>query len=489
MSSPVQVGEILAGKYKVEAVLGIGGMGVVVAARHMQLGERVAIKCLLPQVLDRTDVVTRFLREGQAAARIRSEHIARVYDVGTLENGVPYLVMEYLEGSDLGALLRAQGRFPIEDAVDYVLQACEALADVHALGIIHRDLKPGNLFLTQRNDGMPVIKLIDFGISKVGPQEDPVGPPTSKEEVTQADVTMGTPSFMSPEQMVSARDVDARSDIWSLGIILHCLLTSRVPFQGTNVMEVYDLILKGAPPLRRFRSDAPERLEKIVLRCLRKDRKERYDNVGELAAELAAYGPPHASQSAERTARILRAKAAGRSATPVSAPSFSQPDMKAIPTKIEGAVSVEPRTADTTTVHLPLADSGGTESSWGQLTSLPARLRRRSLVFFALGGGLAGAVAIMLFIRHVSEDSSPSPTSPSEKPIATAEQASAAATPPPAVGADASAAPTPNISAALSASAKAGAIAPTGTRRSSQPRAVEPKKPPPKKKDLFSDPR
>ena len=167
MSAPVKIGETLAGKYIVERVLGVGGMGVVVAAKHIHLGERVAIKFLLPNALAQPDVVERFLREGKAAAKMKSEHIARVRDTGTLDSGAPYLVMEYLDGHDLSAVLSEKGTFPMEVAVGYVLQACEALADAHAAGVIHRDLKPGNLFLTRKNDGTPVIKVIDFGISKL----------------------------------------------------------------------------------------------------------------------------------------------------------------------------------------------------------------------------------------------------------------------------------------------------------------------------------
>ena len=167
MSAPVAVGEILAGKYVVERILGMGGMGVVVAARHIQLDERVAIKFLLPEAAKKPGIVARFLREGRASSKIRSEHVARVYDVGTLESGPPYIVMEYLEGSDLAAIIKQLGPLSVDEAVEYVLQACEALAEAHTAGIVHRDLKPGNLFLTTRADGSPAVKVIDFGISKV----------------------------------------------------------------------------------------------------------------------------------------------------------------------------------------------------------------------------------------------------------------------------------------------------------------------------------
>jgi serine/threonine protein kinase len=163
MVAPIGVGDVLAGKYRVERVLGRGGMGVVVAARHLRLGERVAIKLPAARMIARGDTVARMVREGRAAMRIRSEHVARVYDAGTLETGEPYLVMEHLDGRALGAILAAEGPLPIEAAVEHVLQACEALAEAHALGIVHRDLKPSNLFLTRRADGSPVIKVIDFG--------------------------------------------------------------------------------------------------------------------------------------------------------------------------------------------------------------------------------------------------------------------------------------------------------------------------------------
>ena len=304
MSAPVKIGETLAGKYTVERVLGVGGMGVVVSAKHIHLGERVAIKFLLPHALARPDVVKRFLQEGQAAAKMKSDHIARVRDVGTLDNGAPYLVMEYLEGDDLGVVLRAKGTIAMEVAVGYILQACEALADAHSAGVIHRDLKPGNLFLTRKNDGTPVIKIIDFGISKVGVTGDGL-PPIGNGEMTETAMMMGSPLYMAPEQMASARDVDGRSDIWSLGIILHTLLTGQPPFKAASVMQVYELIIAGAPPLRSVLPGAPEGLEKILLRCLQKQRKDRYDNVADLAAALVEFGPAAARESAERTARIL----------------------------------------------------------------------------------------------------------------------------------------------------------------------------------------
>src|SRR4051812_9601830 len=206
MAAPVNLGDVVAEKYLIERVLGKGGMGVVYVAKHLQLGERVAIKFLQQKTLENEELVARFLREGRTAARLRSEHIARVRDVGTLPDGAPYLVMEYLDGRDFDAVLAEHGALDPQVAVKYVLQACEALAEAHSMGIIHRDLKPANLILIRKRDGSTAIKIIDFGISKLSASEGEPG-------MTQAAVMMGSPLYMAPEQMASARDADARSDV------------------------------------------------------------------------------------------------------------------------------------------------------------------------------------------------------------------------------------------------------------------------------------
>jgi serine/threonine-protein kinase len=301
---PVHEGDVLAGKYRVERVLGMGGMGVVVAARHIQLDERVALKFLLPQFVENREVVARFAREGRAAAKIRSEHVARVTDVGMLETGSPYLVMECLEGTDLSALVARQGPLAEADAVEYVLQACEALAEAHALGIVHRDLKPANLFLTRRADGSAAAKVLDFGISKV---TSPGGGGQSDTGMTQTTSSLGSPIYMSPEQMTSAKSVDARSDIWGLGVVLFELLSGDVPFQGESFAHLCVLIATAAPlSLRSLRPRVSLGLEAVILRCLQKDRADRFTDVAELAAALGPFGPPRASVSVERAERILR---------------------------------------------------------------------------------------------------------------------------------------------------------------------------------------
>jgi tRNA A-37 threonylcarbamoyl transferase component Bud32 len=320
MSTEVHEGQILAGKFRIERVLGQGGMGVVVAATHIQLDERVALKFLLPEALSNPEAVARFAREARAAVKIKSEHVARVSDVGTLESGSPYMVMEYLEGRDLADWVRHSGAMRIPDAVEFVLQACEAIAEAHALGIVHRDLKPANLFVTQRVDGSPCIKVLDFGISKL------TSPGSNSDMgMTRTTAVMGSPLYMSPEQMSSTRNVDARTDIWALGIILYEVLTGRVPFEAETMPQLCGMILQDPPrPLRALRQDVPEALEWVVLRCLEKNRDARFANVAQLAAALAPFGPAGARRSAERIARVL-----GTSG--VLSAGFSAPGSAALP--------------------------------------------------------------------------------------------------------------------------------------------------------------
>ena len=297
----VREGDVLGGKYRVERVLGVGGMGVVVAAHHIQLGERVALKFLLPEALDNDEAVARFAREAQAAARIKSEHVARVTDVGTLPGGGPYIVMEYLDGGDLASWLKRRGVLPIGVAVEFVLQACVAVADAHAIGIIHRDLKPSNLFCVRRSDGQLTIKVIDFGISKVSRAGGSAVPDTRTAAV------MGSPPYMSPEQMRSAKDVTAQSDIWSLGVILFELMVGRTPFEAETVTELAIKVTnEPAPFLRGFRPEIPAGLEAAVLKCLEKDRRARFRNVAELARDLLPFAPARARASVDRIAGILQ---------------------------------------------------------------------------------------------------------------------------------------------------------------------------------------
>jgi serine/threonine-protein kinase len=284
MDRPAQPGDVLLGKYRVERVLGQGGMGFVVAARHVELGQLYAIKFLLPEVLAHHEALERFLREARAAAQLKSEHVARVHDVGRMQNGAPYMILEYLEGTDLKVHLSRQGPLPVEDAVTFVLHACDAIAEAHALGIIHRDLKPANLFLVRRRNGSSCVKVLDFGISKH----------TGTEEVdlTNTNMSLGSPLYMSPEQMSKTKAVDGRTDIWALGVILYELLTGNSPFRAGSMLEVAAKVLQQEPrPLREVRPDVPEGLVSLIGRCLRKHRDDRWTTVEEFVQALEEFVP------------------------------------------------------------------------------------------------------------------------------------------------------------------------------------------------------
>ncbi len=311
ISIGVRPGEVVAGKYRLERVLGAGGMGVVVSAHHIQLDERVALKFLLPEALSNPEAVARFVREARAAVKIKNEHVARVSDVGQLENGAPYMVMEFLQGGDLAQWLKQNGPLPFEQAVDFVLQACVAVADAHALRIVHRDLKPANLFCVRRSDGQLMIKVLDFGISKTtspgssGPGMD----------MTKTSALMGTPLYMSPEQMRSSRDVDGATDLWALGVILFELMAGKPPFHADSMTELVMKVASDPPPsLRTFRPDAPQGLDAVIGKCLEKDRNKRYRSVGELAVALLPFAPKRANVSVERISGILHAAGLSESA-------------------------------------------------------------------------------------------------------------------------------------------------------------------------------
>jgi eukaryotic-like serine/threonine-protein kinase len=314
----IKPGDIVAGKYKIVRILGEGGMGVVVEALHQALDQRVAIKFHRQKVGGGSDSVARFLREAKSAAQIRSEHVVRVTDVAVLEDGDPYFVMEYLEGQDLDSVIQSDGPLSIPLALDYTLQVCEALAEAHALGIVHRDLKPANLFLAKRADGSVVIKLLDFGISKM------VLKGTDAElSMTKTRALMGSPLYMAPEQMRSTRRVDHRADLWSLGVLVHEILTAETPFLGETLPEVCASIAADDPiPLRAKRPEAPPELEEVILRCLEKDPEHRFADVADFALALAPIAPPEAERSIARIVRILRGQL-----TPTIPPSSIRPSL------------------------------------------------------------------------------------------------------------------------------------------------------------------
>jgi serine/threonine-protein kinase len=447
-SAVPQPGDVLLGKYRVERVIGVGGMGAVVAARHLQLEEQVAIKFLLPQMLAHAEIVQRFLREARSAIKIRSEHCVRVLDVGTLESGAPYMVMEFLQGQDLSTLVDPRRPLPIPDTIDWVLQAGEALAEAHVLGIVHRDLKPANLFLTRRADGTPCVKVLDFGISKQTASGADAG-------VTKTQAVLGSPRYMSPEQMRSTRDVDARADVWALGAVVHELVAGEPPFDAETMTALCAAILQDPPRLiRTTRPDVPPQLEAAVRGALEKDRDRRFQNIAQLAAALAPFGSPSARASAERIARVLGVPAGAPQPTAMldprtSNPAFSRPSPMAATTGGSGSI-----TSDVTR-----------RPSSGALVAIGVG----AFLLLAVGGG----VGLVAWKRHATGEAAAAAAS--TPPTTASPVVTPPAAPPSAVGlVDPAATPSPSTPATASSSASA---AQSGAP-ASVPATIPPRRPP-----------
>ncbi|AKV02848.1 serine/threonine protein kinase [Labilithrix luteola] len=302
-------GELVDGRYRIDEYLGGGGMATVYRATHLALAQPVAIKTIAPSVRMLPGIAERFLREARAATRLKGEHVVRVFDVGTMADGTPFMVMELLEGDDLGALIAAGTAISIERACDFVLETCEALAEVHGLGIIHRDVKPANLFLTRGPDGRSSIKLIDFGVSHV---DAPLSSPAPG--LTRPEMIVGSPQYMSPEQMHAASKIDGRSDLWSLGAVLYELLTGDPPYGNEGFWSVCLAAAHGPPPAPSTRRrGVPAGLDNVVLRCLRFEPEDRFADAAALAVALAPFASPGGAERARSTARVLEAaKARGR---------------------------------------------------------------------------------------------------------------------------------------------------------------------------------
>ncbi len=318
-------GDIVGGKYRVEGVLATGGMGIVLSAMHLRLRERVAIKVLKPEIAARAPAVARFMREARLSMKLHGEHVVRIFDVDVLGDSLPYFVMEQLEGEDLATHIAKEAPLPIAEIVDYMLQVCEGVAEAHALGIVHRDLKPANLFLTRKADGGALMKVLDFGVSKAAaaffdtdadtaPSSDPhilaARPEVDDATLTSTRAMIGSPRYMSPEQVRSSRDVDARSDIWALGAILYEMACGSPPFAGTDLERLRaDIVDRPHPPL----DAAPARIRAIVDKCLAKDPADRYRNIATLADALADVGPESMRDHAARVRSILGMPARERS--------------------------------------------------------------------------------------------------------------------------------------------------------------------------------
>jgi len=307
----IKRGEVLAGRYRVENVLGEGGMGLVVAATHVQLGKKVAVKILRPQLASDEEQSARFSREAQAGVRLTGEHSVHVLDVGALSDGTPYMVMEFLVGADLGEVLAQRKKLMPQEAVDYILQAAEGVGEAHAHGIIHRDVKPQNLFLTHRADGSPLVKVLDFGLNKDIDND---------KTLTKSRTIFGSPYYMSPEQMKASRDVDARTDIWALGACLYELLVGEPPFEAPTVAELMIKVLQEDPQPPHERSPAVlPALSEVVLRCLKRKPEERFQAIQGFAAALEPFGSPRSEGTASRIANIFQTVQPG---APVQVMSF-----------------------------------------------------------------------------------------------------------------------------------------------------------------------
>ena len=319
-----QPGEILAGRFRVERLLGAGGMGSVFAVQDLRSGHRVALKLMLPQFAASQEFAGRFVREARAAASLGSRHVARVHEVGQLGDGALYMLMELLEGQDLARLVSKGGPQPIADTVGFVIEACDAIAEAHARGFVHRDLKPSNLFLAMQPGGRPIVKVLDFGISKSTALDAEGG----AEALTATDSSLGSPQYMSPEQVRSAKKVDHRTDVWALGCILHKLLTGTLAFEADSVGAHLAMVVAEPPtPLRRRRPDAPAELEHVVLRCLQKDLGLRFQNVGQLALALLPFAPPGMRPLVDRIVATV-----GRDAAVAPLPAFkSAPEIPTVP--------------------------------------------------------------------------------------------------------------------------------------------------------------
>lgn len=405
MGSPIEAGTILAGKYRVDRTIGTGGMGVVVEATDTRLERRVAIKFLLPEYAEHAEAASRFMREARAAVKIKSDHSARVIDVGTLENGSPYMVMEYLEGADLAQILERDGVLSVEDAALYVIQACEAVAEAHSHGIVHRDLKPANLFLAQQPDGSVRIKVLDFGISKVAETQ-------KDHSLTRTSSMMGSPLYMSPEQMRSTRNVDLRTDIWALGVIFYEMVTGSLPFIASSVPELSaKVLLEEHEPLSSRRPDLPVALERVVARALCKSPADRFPSIAEFAMELLPFAPHRARHNVERITKVLAAAGLSNSRFTASqrpaALTATEADESMSGRTLQGHEAITLQGSRQSRVSLPDAEMpNATQVNFGQ-TSGPRRSGRLGLFAALLIGVAALGAGAALFLTGPAEVPAP----------------------------------------------------------------------------------
>lgn len=410
-SYDLREGDMIAGKYRVEKLLGRGGMGLVVAARHIDLRVLYAIKVMLPEALRDKETTERFLREARGVARLKNPHIVTIHDYGWLDHGVPYIAMEYLEGVDLRMLAKQRGLLPPKEACMYVLQTCEGLRTAHAAGIIHRDLKTANLFLTTDFKGEPCIKILDFGIAKIMQSEDGECP-----EITNTRLPIGSAAYMSPEQVRSSRRVDVRTDIWALGVILYRLTAGRLPFDAATVAEQFFEILDAKParPPSDHNPTLPPAFDALVLRCLEKDVSRRFSSVVELADALRQFCQENDSfeQAAIVTSTIVMPNR--RTQTLPLSVQLEQEAMAAIPT------SSGPSTRSVATYAQLPQDTNGTAVRWSttepnpSATTAQSSRKTKAILALAFVVTLAIGLGIGIVIRPEPQTSAPGASAASE---------------------------------------------------------------------------
>jgi len=449
---PVRVGDLLAGKYRVERVHRRGALGLTLEAMHTQLGQRVAVRLLSADPKAYPEAAARFLRGARLAVQFQNEHTARIIDVGSLESGAPYIVAELLMGSDLNRVLRVRDSLPVPEAVDFILQAAEGLAEAHAHNVVHRNLKPTNLFLTRR-DGVRRVAVLDFGIS-----EDPLSDTAINLGSTHGAVK--ALSYLAPEQIREPATVDARADIWALGAILHEMLTGSPMHEATTTPALLAMIAADPPvPLTHLRPEVPVELEAVVQRAVAKDREARYSNLAEFAEALRPFASEEGDESIQRITKVL-ARRPTRSLPP---PLPGAPRSNAIvhvARSSKAPAAVAPSSPSKTRRWTELALTGAGLAAAGALG-----------VFFAMHameGALAAAIAPRTVVADLSPAlPAPSPAASGEPAVRTEPRAAVvpAAAPPSAVASAQVVAPTPAVAPAAPVAASALAVAPIAPAR------------------------
>ena len=492
-NSPIPLGEIFAGKYRIDSVLGEGGMGIVVAAHHIELDQKVAIKFLLDDLSDNQEGAERFRREARAAAKIQSDHVVRVIDVGLLDSGERYMVMECLDGRDLAEEIAIRKTFPFGTAAVFILEAIDAVGQAHAVGIVHRDLKPANLFLAERQDGTQRIKVLDFGISKS------VGNATAAEmSLTKTSAWIGSPLYMAPEQMQSARDVDQRADIWSLGAILYELISGRTPYVADSLPQLCNLLItQDPPPIQSICPEVPDGLARAVMGCLIRDPNARIQTTSELAQHLSQYATT-VTGSGMRQSLLDRTEmhmgpASGAMAS--MGPGLS-PGTQGAPAPARGAENPLAASGAATIlsgdsgVGQMTAQSGtGTASAWGGTDAHPQQKSSKTVP--AIIAFAAVAAAVGFFLSRGSGGDAEETQSPivavEEAPPTPAKAAEKLEVEVPTPQASAAADPAPSAQEESPVQATAPVVAPAPAQTAPRPRPrPRPKNPPPKSDD-FSD--